>query len=162
MRPGLVASAFAASAVIALFAAAPASASGPRHHAPAAKHLGIYPNQVATHQAAFRRAGRHIPADRRHAARPYLTPFGANYLGAPFVGGSSVTIVNPAPPASQNLTVVNAIPTMSGIRRPPEAAPLLFIIPADRREARQAERAGAAIRSLGSADTTTARIIVVR
>jgi hypothetical protein len=159
MRPGLIVSAIAAFAV---FSVAPALAAGPRHHG----HAGIHQHKAGTHHAhrhAYRHMRHHGRVHGRLAARPILTPFGASYYGAPYLGGSAMTVINPAEPANRTVTVnINTVQTVAGIRRPPEAAPLLYIIPANRREARQAQRASAAIRQLGSTDTTTARIIVVR
>jgi hypothetical protein len=117
------------------------------------------PGFVAQQKLSMQPAQRQNLDQRRFAGRSFISPFGA----PSFVGGSGVTVVNQAQPAETVSTVnINTNQTVVGIRRPPEAAPLLFILPSSQREARQAQRASAAIRSLGQADTTTARIIVVR
>jgi hypothetical protein len=152
MRTGLFAFLAVAAMAVPGFASS-AEAAGLRHH------HGVVHHAKAQHHI-HRQVHRHGAWARKHDVGKRLAtvaPFGA----AVTAGGAGVTVINQAQPAETTLNI-NTNQTVVGIRRAPESAPLLFIIPDNRRETRAAERASAAIRSLGSSDTTTARIIVVR
>jgi hypothetical protein len=140
MRTGLFAFTFAFAAGVGL--SLPAEAGGPRHH------HGVRPHHHGmTHQHHAHRRPRPLPV-----------------LGAPALAGyGGATVVNQfdSGPATRTINI-NTVQTVAGIRNPPAAAPLLFIIPSTSGEARQAQRASAGVRRLGDSDTTMARIIVVR
>ncbi|MCX7326372.1 MAG: hypothetical protein NTZ14_18565 [Hyphomicrobiales bacterium] len=118
------------------------------------------------------------PVTVRPPARPSRPVIQNAYLGSvlPFYGyayGQTVIIErNPPAPAATQLTI-NTIPTVVGIRRPPEAQPLIYrigdgggarLVNRGMRERWLAERSSMRQARSGTAapDTSGARIIVVR
>jgi hypothetical protein len=169
----LRASLFATSvAIVSAFAATPSALAGPQHNPHVRPMLRVTAGFAGA--AAIRPAR---PVVRPVApVRPVLVGYPQPFF--PYYGSGRAMIVGNSPAASvpQDVTVtINPIPVVVGIRRAPEAAPVIYRI-AEGREYRrlrhQEQRSGydyghrrmapsARVHHVG-ADTTTPRIIIVR